>query len=474
MEKISKNLDENIKYLKDVFKNDSTFIVRPLETKRGQRCCAFFCDGMVATPVVNDSVIKPITLWDEKIEIGSELADLKTKILHANDIKIGKTMDDIFGGVLYGDTVVLTEGADMALVINTKGFTIRSISEPGSEKIVTGPKEGFTEGVMQCTTLIRRRLRTEKLKFTFMPLGTVSKTTCCVCYIDGIADENVVNELKKRLKSVDIDGILNSNYIEEMITDRKGAPMDLVGKTERPDVVVARLLEGRVALIVDGTPVVLTMPYIFMEQFQSPEDYYANPFFSSFSRLIRIMGFFVAISALPVYMSLITYHPEMLPSPLLFSISAARDNVPLPTVLEAFALLISFDILREAGKRTPDVIGQTMSIVGALILGQAAVEARFVSAPMIIVVAVSGITGLMLPNMRALITFTRLTLMILASFMGLYGYIFGLLWLFAYIASTDSFGVPIIGKISGEDSFIRVSWNRMKRSGRFIGGENED
>ncbi|MBR5265516.1 MAG: spore germination protein, partial [Clostridia bacterium] len=239
-----------------------------------------------------------------------------------------------------------------------------------------------------------------------------------------------------------------------------------------PDVVASRLLEGRVALIVDGSPIVLTMPYVFIEQFQSAEDYYANPFFSSFSRLIRILGFFIAISALPVYTSLITYHPEMLPSPLLFSIAASRDNVPLPTVLEAYALLIAFDILREAGKRTPDVIGQTMSIVGALILGQAAVEARFVSAPMIIVVAISGITGLMLPDMRSLITFSRLILMALSSFMGLYGYIFGILWLVSYIAGCTSFGIPILSKTSSEDSFIRVSWDKMKPYGRFAGGEN--
>lgn len=475
MEKISKNLNENIRYLKDIFKNDSTFIVRHLETRAGQRCCVFFCDGMVSTPVVNDSVVRPVVSWNEKILPGSEIADLKTKVLFANDIKIAKTFDDAISAILYGDTLLVTEGADMALIINTKGFALRSISEPGGEKIVTGPREGFTEGIMQNTTLIRRRLKSEKLKFSFVSLGTVSKTTCCVCYIDGIADENVVNELKKRLEKVKIDGILNSNYIEENITDRKGSPIELIGKTERPDVVASRLLEGRVALIVDGTPVALTMPYIFIEQFQSAEDYYANPFFSSFSRLVRIMGFFVAISALPVYISLITYHPEMLPSPLLFSISAARDNVPLPTVLEAFALLISFDILREAGKRTPDVIGQTMSIVGALILGQAAVEARFVSAPMIIVVAISGITGLMLPNMRSLITFSRLMLMALSSFMGLYGYIFGLLWMMSYIVSTSSFGVPVIGgKLWGEDSFIRVSWSRMKPWGRFIGGNDED
>ena len=180
MEKISKNLNENIRYLKDIFKNDSTFIVRPLETRAGQRCCVFFCDGMVSTPVVNDSVVRPVVSWNEKILPGSEIADLKTKVLFANDIKIAKTFDDAISAILYGDTLLVIEGADMALIINTKGFALRSISEPGGEKIVTGPREGFTEGIMQNTTLIRRRLKSEKLKFSFVSLGTLSKTTCCV------------------------------------------------------------------------------------------------------------------------------------------------------------------------------------------------------------------------------------------------------------------------------------------------------
>ena len=282
VENISKNLDENIKHMKDVFKNDNTFISRSLETGGGLRCCAFFCDGMVSTPVVNEAVIKPLVLWDDKIPEGQEISFLKTRILQANDIKIAKTFEDIYLGILYGDTAVLCEGADMALVINTKGFALRSISEPGSEKIVTGPKEGFTEGIMQNISLVRRKLKTPKLKFSFSNLGDVSNTICCVCYIDGIADENVLQKVKHRLSQVKIDGIMSSSYIEEMIADKRLPLFDLMGKTERPDVLAAKLLEGRVAVMVDGTPVALTAPCIIAEQFQSPEDYYVNPFYASF------------------------------------------------------------------------------------------------------------------------------------------------------------------------------------------------
>lgn len=475
MEKLSKSIDENIQYMKTVFKGDNTFIVRQLETRSGYKCCIFFCDGMVNTSVINDSIVKPITLFNEKIKEGDEISTMKTQILHSNDIKIGKSFTDIWSGVLYGDTILMCQGCDMALIINTKGFVLRSVSEPGSEKILSGPKEGFTEGIMLNISQIRRKLRTRDLKFTFKTLGSVSNTTCCICYIDGIADQNVVRELNERLEKVELDGIITANYISEIITDNPYSPVDFIAKTERPDVLAARLLEGRAALLVDGTPVALTVPCIFAEQFQSPEDYYVNFFFAALSRLIRVIGFFISISALPVYISLVTYHPEMLPTSLLFSIAASRTNVPLPTILEAIFLILAFDILREAGKRTPTVVGQTIGIVGALILGQAAVEARLVSAPMIIVVALSGITGLMVPNLRSLVTVMRVVLITLSSMMGLYGYIFGMLFMLIHLAGSYSFGISMLSNLttyhygSHEDTLIRASWKNMKPTRRFLG-----
>ena len=190
-----------------------------------------------------------------------------------------------------------------------------------------------------------------------------------------------------------MDGVFDSNYVAEMIRDHKKSPFKTIGTTERPDVVAAKLLEGRVALFVDGTPVVLTMPGILIESFQSSEDYYVGFQFAAISRILRMAGFFLAISVVPIYIALMTFHAEMLPTPLLLSIASARQGVPFPSVLEALGLLTAFDLLREAGTRTPSAIGQTLSIVGGLVVGSAAVEARFASAPMVIIIAFSGITG---------------------------------------------------------------------------------
>ena len=476
MEKISKNLSENVAHLKQLFEGDNTFISRPIQSAYYEelRCYLFFCDGMVSTPVINESIVKPITLWNGGFDPDNAIAYIKTEIIHSNDIKVAKTWEDVLSGVLYGDTALFCEGSDMALVINTKGFQLRSISEPGSEQILSGPREGFTEGIMLNISLIRRKLKTPDLKFTMMQIGKVSKTNCCICYIDGVAEKAVLTKLKRRLEAIDIDGLISSNYIIELICDNPFAALKTVGKTERPDIVAAKLLEGRIALIVDGTPVVLTMPYLLMEQFQSSEDYYVDFYYASLSRLLRIVGFFLSISILPLYISMITFHTEILPTPLLISISAARDGVPLPTIVEALALLLTFELLREAATRTPSVVGQTIGIVGALVLGQAAVEARFVSAPMIIMVAVSGITGLMLPHLRGAITVLRVILIGLTSFLGLYGYIFGIVWFISHVCTMNSFGVSVLSNVttyrhgSKEDTFYRMPWSIMKRFNRFI------
>ena len=222
------------------------------------------------------------------------------------------------------------------------------------------------------------------------------------------------------------------------------------------------------------------MPYIFMEQFQSGEDYYVGWHFAAISRLIRLAGFLFAISVVPAYIALITYHREMLPAPLLFSISAAREGVPFPTLLEGIGLLIAFEILREAGERTPAGFGQTLSIVGGLVLGQAAVEARFISAPMVIVVAFSGITGLMLPRLKGPVIWCRLGLIFLSAWLGLYGLFVGLLWLLLHLSTLHSFGVPVLrdaapGGRGQEDSYFRTPWQKMRRAGRFIAEEaNEE
>ncbi|MCX7773968.1 MAG: spore germination protein, partial [Clostridia bacterium] len=244
-----------------------------------------------------------------------------------------------------------------------------------------------------------------------------------------------------------------------------------IGFTERPDVVAAKLLEGRIAVMVDGSPVVLTLPFLFHEYLQSSEDYYNSFYFTSINRLLRIIGLIITVSAPAVYVAILTYHQEIIPTPLLLSISAARQGIPFPTIIEVLLMLLFFEIMRETGIRMPTAIGQALSIVGALVLGQASVEAKFFSAPVVIVVALTGITGLILPKMKGAIITIRILLLIVSSFIGLYGYVFGITCVLLLLCSMRSFGVPYLMDLTSlnpedmKDTAIRAPiWFMKSRS----------
>ena len=301
----------------------------------------------------------------------------------------------------------------------------------------------------------------------YLTFGRKTKTQSCICYIDGIVKPEILDELKRRLKTIDIDGVLDANYISELIKDAPNSPVETVGSTERADIVAAKLLEGRVALLVDGTPVVLTVPHLFIEYFQSDEDYYTSSVFGSINRTLRLVAFILAISMPAVYVAITTFHQEILPTSLMISISSARQGVPFPTVIEATLMLFVFEMLRESGARMPGSMGTALSIVGALVIGQAAVQAKFVSAPMIIIISVTGISGLMVPRAKGITVPLRFIMLYLSSVLGLYGYMYGMLALLIHLFSVTSFGVPILNSAYSEkpqdnkDIFFRVSWRNM-------------
>ncbi|HML49589.1 MAG TPA: spore germination protein, partial [Clostridia bacterium] len=304
---------------------------------------------------------------------------------------------------------------------NTKAFPTRAITEPDSEKNLSGPREGFTETMMQNLSMLRRRARTNDFKIRHMTFGRRTQTCASICYFDGVVNRRALEALLQRLEKIDIDGVLDSNYLTEIIRDHRFSLFRTIGYTERPDVVIGKLLEGRIAILLDGTPDVLTLPYLFVENFQSSEDYYLSFYYTSFSRMLRMLGFILTVMVPGLYIAVVAFHHEMLPSPLLINITAERQSVPLPAAVEAFVMLIVFDILRETGIRMPTNIGQALSIVGALVIGQAAVEAKLVAAPMIIVVAMTGITNLLVPKLNAPIIYLRLFVLLMSSMFGFFG-----------------------------------------------------
>lgn len=466
---LSKNLEENKQIIFGIFHNDKTLVSRDLVNQSsGIRCCIFFIDGMVNNEIVNDFVIRSFLTAEELGEEKDFLGAIRTQVLTSNDVKQTESIADMVDGVLYGDTVLLAEGAESALVINTKGWQMRSVAEPETDKALRGPREGFTESIMTNLSLLRRKLRTSDLKVEFMSFGIRSNTQVCLSYLDSLVDKRILRELKRRLNKINMDGVLDSNYISEQIKDHPFCAYKTIGVAEKPDIIAAKLLEGRIALFVDGSPIVLTMPYLLLENFQTGDDYYLNFYFASFNRLLKILSFFTTISVPGIYVALTTYHREMIPTALALNIAKARHDVPLPTVVECLLMLLVFEFIRETGLRTPGSIGQALSVVGALVIGQAAVEASFISAPMVIVVAITAISGLTNPSIQGAVIGMRYFLLICSSVLGLYGYFFGAIAILIEMLSIKSFGVLYASQFltafehKPQDSIVRTPWWFMK------------
>lgn len=479
---LEKSLKSNRDIFKDIFDKDDTIKFREFETHipNSINCCVIFEDGMVNTEIINENILWP--MMNNTIDIDnadSQILDfIIKKVLISDEIEKSTDIDKLIGSVLYGDTILLVDGIDEAIILNTKGWKVRSISEPISERNVKGPREGFIESVLINTSLLRRKIKDPNLKFKFSEIGTITKTSLCICYIEGLANEQILKELEKRIDQIDIDGVLATNYIQELITDSPFSPFQTIGYTERPDVAASKLLEGRFIVIVDGTPVVSTLPFIFMEYFQSSEDYYDNYIFSSINRILRYIALFLTTSVPAIYVALVTFHQEMIPTQLLLSIASAREGVPFPTIVEALALMLSFELMREGAIRLPESVGATVGIVGALVMGDAAVQARLVSAPMVIVVALTGISASLIYSMKGAIIVNRIIFIVLAGFLGLYGYIFGVIGLFIHLMSLKSFGVPYMSNLGSinkqdlKDTAIRVSWAHMYLRPKMIGKKN--
>jgi spore germination protein KA len=311
--------------------------------------------------------------------------------------------------------------------------------------------------------LIRKRLRNPKLRIEDFTVGTDTQTKLALVYVEGIIQPSVLEEARDKLQNIRLTKVLDSSYVEELLEDESISPFPRVFNTERPDVVTATILEGRFAVIVDGTPFVLLAPTLFLENMQSPDDYYQRPVIATLLRLLRYFGFVIALLGPSIYIALTTYHQQMLPASLLFSLASQREGVPFPAFVEALLMEVAFEILREAGLRMPRGISQTVSVVGTLVVGQAAVEAGIVSAAMVIVVAITAISSFIIPSytFSTSVRMLRFVFMGLAASMGLYGIVVGLFALVLHLCSLSSFGVPYMSsfgpyiKRNMQDTIIR-------------------
>lgn len=468
---LSGSLKKDIALLKDIFKKDVILRVKEISSNNqvSLNCALVYMDGMTDSAQINEAIIRPL-ITVNATAVGSDIADyIGKQLLFARDVKKLDNVAQILQGILYGEALLLIDGSRKALMMDVKGFRTRGISEPMEERILQGPREGFEEAGLLNLAMLRRKLLTPDLCVEMLRVGRRTSTAVFVCYLGTLANQKTVEEIKKRIGKIDIDGVLDTNYIIEQIRDKKRSFFKTSGSTERPDVVAARLLEGRIAIVVDGTPMVATVPYLFSENFQSDEDYYQSYLLSSAERLLRYFCFFLSISIPAVFIALSTFHRQLLPTPFAITVMQLRGGVPFTPVSECVVMILVFEILKEAGIRMSQNLGHALSIVGGLVVGQAAVEARIISSPILIAVALSGIAGLMLPRLKTAVFYLRIAFVFLSAILGLYGYFAGVVFLMLHIFSLSSFATDYTVSLkkanlqSLKDTVFRAPWGNMRQ-----------
>ncbi|MGE5705014.1 MAG: spore germination protein [Clostridia bacterium] len=476
---LSEKLAENKAFLESLFDECSDLVFREFEIEgTSTQALILFIDGMVKTELVDMSLLRSLLIQEGG---QTDLGTLLNRSINATQIGKLENFGKLVLQLVNGDTILLVDGNTQGISVGYRGAEHRSVSEPDTEAVVRGPREGFNENIRTNTSLLRRKLKTPRLKMKSIVVGTETHTNLVVAYLDGIVSPDLVTETLARLEKIHIDGVLETGYIEELIQDDAWTLFPQIMNTERPDTVAASLLEGRLAILVDGTPFVMVVPATFWSMMQASEDYYERWQVSSLLRILRIFLLNVALFTPALYVAVTTFHHEMLPTSLMLSIAASREAIPFPAIVETLIMEVAFEALREAGIRLPKSIGQTVSILGALVVGQAAVQAGIVSAPVVIVVSVTGIATFVIPrfNLAIPIRMLRFPLMILSSILGIFGIILGFMFIIGHLCKLRSFGVPYLWPVGPmqftemKDTLIRHPiWQNMHRPVQ-LGVENQ-
>ncbi len=444
--KIRADLNDNQKKVQEIFGNTSDFYIESIHI--GQRDALLcYLTTMTDTTAINEKIvfslsvasINPLPIENEK-----ELEQFCKEKLAGTQLKLLEYEAQVIEKILSGHVILFIKNFTKAISVYMNSISVRSIEEPSTQGIIRGPKDGFTESCDTNLSLIRRRIKNPSLRFEKHILGSDTATTVCICYLDGIVNNGILKELTKRISDIKTNALFDSGMLEGFIADKTITPFPLVYNSERPDSVSANLVEGKIAIVVDGSPFVLLLPTVFNDFFQVSEDYYHPFLMSSFIRMIRFLSFMISLLLASIYLAIITFHIEMIPTQLIISLTSQREGTPFPAIVELFIMEITFEILREAGARMPKAVGPTVSIVGGLVIGQAVIEAGVVSTSTVIIVALSTISSFVSPIYSFAVStrLLRFILILFASVFGLYGVALGLILLIGHMCSLRSFGIP--------------------------------
>ncbi|GGD57055.1 spore germination protein [Paenibacillus nasutitermitis] len=446
----SESFKDRLQWFRQELADNSDLIVRTFCTNSGAGCAILYYRGMVDQKTIQEDILNGLFSLEaaDAAVLRRQVFDLKQ--LPVADMKITANRSEGIMAILNGHVLLLIDGDQRMADFPVCSFQKRAIEEAPNESVLRGPRESFIESLEVNLTLIRRKIKTRKFKTESMLIGTETQTEVVIAYVQGTCKQELVDEVKKRLSSIQIDSILGNTYLEEFIEDSPYSPFPQLQYTERPDVVVASVLEGRVAIIVDGTPIVLLAPVTLFMLLQAAEDYYQRYVAASWIRWIRFIFLFLSLLLPSTYIAITTFHTEMIPERLLISIAASREVVPFPALIEALIMEIAFEALREAAVRIPKAIGQAVSIIGALIIGTAAVEAGIVSAFMVIIVSLTGIASFIVPHfdLGLALRLLRFPIMILAGVFGLFGIACGMLLIYLHLINLNSFGTPYLTPVA--------------------------
>ncbi|KYG91418.1 MULTISPECIES: spore germination protein [Metasolibacillus] len=448
-----------------------------------QSLAIVYIDGLVNKADITNTLLEPIMgLLTDQIEENIEKTTdfLKQYCLTIGNVQEIQKFATLYSALFNGSAIIIVDGLATALATNIKDPKDRPVMEPATESVIRGPRESFTETLRTNTALIRRKIKNPNLWVQSKIIGDVTQTDVAIIHINGIANDKIVQEVFDRLNQIDIDGILEGGYIESLIQDAQFSLFPTMYTSERPDVIAGELLEGKVAIMVDGTPFVLIVPSLITSFLQSSEDYYSNAIVSSLIRLLRFVAILISLVAPAFYVAITTFHHEMLPTPLLISIASQREGVPFPAVIEALLMELAFEILREAGLRMPRTIGPAVSIVGTLVIGEAAVTAGVVSAVTVIIVALTAICSFIFPSygLSNSIRVLRFPFILLAGGFGLYGVMIGMLALVLHLCSLRSFGIPYMSPFAPlilenqKDAILLLPRRFLKKRPRLVNQTN--
>jgi len=477
-----RELDKNIQYFENIFLDCGDMVKRkfPIGASLSRHAYVLYFDAMADRQILEASILPRLMASAQKPPENffsapiSLLETIKEGGMTTADLREETDVDKIIQAVLAGDTAIMVDGAEAAVLVATKGFPNRGVPETSTEVVVQGSNEAFSEVMRINTALVRRRIKDPKLKVKQMQVGRRTVTDIALCYLDDVVRKEVLERAEERIKNIDIDGILDCGALEEFIEEDYQSPFPQTQITERPDKAASAILEGRIAIVVDNSPIVILIPAVIDSFFQSAEDYTQRWEIMSLSRMIRFVAAFFALALPGLYIAVTTFHPNMLPMILTFKMAAARESIPFPAVLEVLIMEFAFELLREAGIRLPRPVGSSIGIIGGLIVGEAAVSAGIVSPIVVIIVALTGIASFAIPSYSLVSAFrlSKFLIIALSAALGLLGFWIALLILLIHLASLKSFGLPYLfpfaaGDINGftdfKDSIFRLPIIFMKK-----------